>query len=147
MNNLFQFITYVIFGKRWLLWDMKQGYKANLFVNEIEIDMQKEKSDNATETKARLERDLLALEESPLTLLEESEYPSPKDFYDAKKLAERERAEQIATFKNRIKSAETDIQVADGELNRIYAITYNNRLKWDYIKNYKVKRTYADNNK
>lgn len=147
MNNFFQFITYILFGKRWILWDMKQGYKTTLFVNEVEIDMQKEKMRNAQLTKENLEIDLAELEETELNVLSESEYESPKAFYDAKKLAENERAEQIATFKNRIKSAETDIQVADGELNRIYAITYNNRLKWDYIKNYKIKRTYADDNK
>ena len=37
-----------------------------------------------------------------------------------------------------------EIANADKELNKGFALTYQNRLKYDFIKNYKIKKTYGD---
>lgn len=151
MQNIFQFLTYLIFGKRWIKWDMVQGLKMAIFVNEMEIDMNKTKLREAQERKEKLEADLKALEETPLKsavdLLPESEKNDTKAIYDMEKKIKAERNEQVQTFKNQIKSANTDLEMADGELSRVYSITYSNRRKFDFVRNYKIKATYADLNK
>ena len=150
MANLFQFIMYMIFGKHWIKWDMLQGYKMAVFVNEAEIEMEKQKVDEATARVERLKSELEELENAefadPLTLLPAELHEDKREVQKMEYKQKQERAEQIQTFKNQIKSAEQDINLADGSLQKIYAITYTNRRKYDFMKNYKIKSTYADNN-
>lgn len=151
MQNIFQFLTYMILGKRWIKWDMLQGYKMAIFVNEVEIDMNKAKLSEALTRKEKLENDLKELEATPLKeaieLLPEGEKNDSKAIYDMEKKIKGERAEQVQLFKNQIKSAHTDVEMADGELSRVFSITYSNRRKYDFVRNYKIKATYADLNK
>lgn len=151
MQNIFQLLTYLLLGKKWIKWDMLQGYKMAIFVNEVEIDMNKAKLREATERKEKLEADLKALEETPLKeakeLLPEDQHNDTKAIYDMEKKIKGERNEQIQTFKNQIKSAHTEVEMADGELARVYSIAYSNRRKYDFVRNYKIKATYADLNK
>ena len=148
MNTFFQFVTYLIFGKRWIKWDMLQGFKMSIFANEMEIEMDKEKFDDATKRKSELEESLKQLEESdlpdPKTLLPEDKQNDEKALYDMKKTIEGERKEQIIIFKNQIKQANTEVEIADGQLSKTYSIAYSNRRKYDFVKNYKIKATYAD---
>lgn len=141
----------MIFGKHWIKWDMIQGYKMAVFVNEAEIEMEKAKVQDATDRAERLKSELAELEASefvdPRSLLPEDLKDDKREIQKMEYKQKQERAEQIQTFKNQIKSAEQDIQLADGSLQKIYAITYTNRRKYDFMKNYKVKSTYADNNK
>lgn len=149
MTSLFQFIMYVIFGKRWIKWDMVQGLKMAIFVNEMEIDMDKAKYDDAVKRKATLEKDLAELIErpttDPLTLLSDEEKEDKKAIQKAEHKVKIEREEQIQQFRNQIKSAETDIQIYDGQLAKTYSIAYTNRRKYDFVKNAEIKATYADN--
>lgn len=141
----------MIFGKHWIKWDMLQGYKMAVFVNEAEIEMEKQKVQEATDRAERLKRELDMLETAefadPLTLLPAELHEDKREVQKMEYKQKQERAEQIQTFKNQIKSAEQDIQLADGGLQKIYAITYTNRRKYDFMKNYKITSTYADNNK
>lgn len=140
---------YVIFGKRWIKWDMVQGLKMAIFVNEMEIDMDKAKYDDAVKRKATLEKDLAELIErpttDPLTLLSDEEKEDKKAVQKAEHKVKIEREEQIQQFRNQIKSAETDIQIYDGQLAKTYSIAYTNRRKYDFVKNAEIKATYADN--
>lgn len=151
MQNIFQLLTYLLLGKKWIKWDMLQGYKMAIFVNEVEIDMNKAKLREANERKEKLEKDLAELEASPLKnaidLLPEDQKNDSKAIYDMEKKIKGERNEQIQTFKNQIKSANTEVEMADGELSRVYSIAYSNRRKYDFVRNYKIKATYADLNK
>lgn len=151
MTNLFQFLMYMIFGKHWIKYDMVQGYKMAIFVNEAEIEMEKDKVREATDRKARLEKELADLEVAvltdPLTLLAPELHEDKREVQKMEYKIKQERAEQINTFKNQIHSAGQDISLADGGLQKIYAITYTNRRKYDFMKNYKVTSTYADKNK
>lgn len=151
MQNIFQLLTYLLLGKKWIKWDMLQGYKMAIFVNEVEIDMNKAKLREANERKEKLEKDLSELEASPLKnaidLLPEEQKNDSKAIYDMEKKIKGERNEQIQTFKNQIKSANTEVEMADGELSRVYSIAYSNRRKYDFVRNYKIKATYADLNK
>ena len=142
---------YVILGKRWVLWDMIQGFKMSIFVNEVEIAMDKQKYEEAKARKLKLEEDLAKLEDTPLTdpvtLLPEDKKTDQKAIYDMTKKLEAERKEQVTVFRNQIKSAGTEIEIADGQLSKTYSIAYSNRRKYDYVKNYKITATYADKNK
>jgi hypothetical protein len=143
MTNLFQFLMYMIFGKYWIKYEMIQGYKMALFVNEAEIVMNKIRVEEATERKALLEKGLLDLENSSLKVTDSSDHKeNSKEEYKARQ----EREHQVKTFKNQIKSAETDRALAEGELDRIYSITYGARRKYDFMNSYKVTSTYADKN-
>lgn len=151
MSTLFQFLMYMIFGKRWIKYEMVSGMKMALFVNEAEIEMEKAKVQEATDRVGSLKRELEILETSdfadPRTLLPEDLQEDKREIQKMEYKQKQERAEQIQTFKNKIKSAEQDISLADGGLQKIYAITYTNRRKYDFMKNYKITSTYADNNK
>lgn len=148
MENIFQAIGYLIFGKQWLLWGMKNGYKSAIFVNEVEIDMQKQRLAEIQERKAELVSGLEELEEEPLkeasTLLTSEEMENKKLVYETESKIKHERNEQLETFRNRIKSVTNEEMSQDGELQRIYHIAYSNRRKFDFIKGYKIKKTYAD---
>lgn len=148
MESLFQAIMYFIFGKRWILLGMRHGYKTAIFVNEIEIDMQKGKIARAVENKANAEKELAELEATPmkeamLELPEELRTDS-KALFEMENNIKEERAEAVKGLKNRIHSLHQEEQLADGELNRTYSIAYGNRIKYDFIKDYKIKDTYAD---
>lgn len=151
MQNLFQFTMYMIFGKRWLHFDLKHGYKATLFINELELDMHKEKLDAVLKAKIKMQEDLKALgDRAPLKdqdyidALPEEDKDSAKALYHIKKKIGGERAEEVTALKNRINQMDDEIANADKELNKGFALTYQNRLKYDFIKNYKIKKTYGD---
>lgn len=148
MSTLFQFLMYSIFGKYWIKHEMVSGMKMALFVNEAEIEMEKAKVQEATDRAERLKSELAELEASPfvdpLTLLPEELHGDKREVQKMEYKQKQERAEQIQTFKNQIKSAEQEIGLADGGLQKIYAITYTNRRKYDFMKNYKIKSTYGD---
>ena len=153
MQNIFQFIMYFVFGKHWLRFDLLHGYKATLFINELELDMHREKVRACQDDKRELEEELKGLEETTensdeelIAMLPEEDRGSKKALYDIRKLKDGERAEAIGVLRNRIKSAETDIATANGELQKGYAMTYQNRMKYDFIKSYKVKKSYGDRN-
>ncbi len=151
MQTLFQFIMYFVFGKKWLLFDLKHGYKATLFINELELAMHKEKLSELRKARSSMVEELKKLQERPalqeseyIALLPEEQKESSKALYDIKKKIDGERAEEITTMKNRIAQVESDVATADGELQKGYMMTYKNRVKYDFIKNYKVGKTYGE---
>lgn len=151
MQNFFQFLMYFVFGKKWLIFDLKHGYKATLVINELEIAMHEEKYKQNVKNKEDLQTKLKELQERPaleeadfIAMLPEEEKESAKALYDIKKKVEGERAEEITTCKNRIKQADDEIANASGELNKGYAMTYQNRLKYDFIRTYKPKKSYGE---
>lgn len=142
---------YFVFGKHWILFDLKHGYKATLFINELELAMHREKLKAFVDGKAKMQEELKALETRPE--LTEEEYlaqweadaePTPKELYDHKKKIDGERAEEITTLKNQIKGMDDEISNANGELQKGYAMTYKNRVYFDFINNYKIKESYGD---
>lgn len=142
---------YFVFGKRWLLFDLKHGYKATLVINELELDMHREKLSAVQKAKRELEAEVEKLEavapytdEELVAMLPVEDRESKKALYDIRKLKEGERAEEIARLKNQSKAMENEIGTANGELQKGYAMTYQNRIKYDFIKNYKPKATYGD---
>lgn len=151
MQNFFQFIMYMVFGKHWLIFDLKHGYKATLVINEVELAMHEEKLSAVTHGKAKMQEQLKALEERPalteadyLVQLPEDQRDSSKALYDIKKKVDGERAEEVTVLKNRIKQMDDEIASANGELQKGYAMTYGNRIKYDFIKTYKPKKSYGD---
>lgn len=152
MQNLFQFIMYFVFGKKWLLFDLKHGYKATLVINEIEIAMHEEKLNAVKKEKRDMQAQLTEIEARPalveadyIAMLPAEEKDSSKALYDIKKKVDGERAEEITTLKNRVKQMDDEIASANAELQKGYMMTYQNRIKYDFIKTYKPKKSYGDN--
>lgn len=148
MTSLFSFLMYTILGKRWILWDMKAGYKMAIFVNEMEVKMEMDKMKKLEARKAELEEGYRELTESPLK--NAVEFLSP-DKQDDKKAIEnmefklrKERESQLDNFRKLIKEVTQEVQMADGQLSRANGIAYGNRIKYDYIKNYKITKSYTD---
>lgn len=144
---------YFVFGKHWLLFDLKHGYKATLVINEVELAMHEEKLASVVEAKKQMQAELKKLEERPalteadyLAMLPEDQKDSSKALYDIKKKVDGERAEEVTVMKNRVKQMDEEIANANGELQKGYAMTYQNRIKYDFIKNYKPKKSYGDKN-
>lgn len=153
MQNLFQFLMVMLFGKRWIIFDLKMGYKATMVVNELEVALHEEKLANLTRAQEQMKSDLEKLLERPkyteeeyLAQLPEDQKQSTKALYDIKKKMDGERAEEVTALRNRISQMNDDIASADGELNKGYMLTYKNRVKYDFIKNYKPKKSYGEKN-
>lgn len=150
MQTFFQFLMLSIFGKKWVWFDLKQGYKHTLFMNEVETAMLKDKQNSLINAKTELENELAGIEaedvsdEKVLSLMPEEDRENKKAFYDFQKEYRGARIERINEFKNRIKSLESDISAQEGEIGKAYSITYQNRIKYDFIKTYKIKKSYAD---
>lgn len=108
---------------------MLHGLKTAMFVNEIEIDMFKDRRKKA-------ERDFNFYDEK----VEEYEAIYQKRVESDQKVTPK----MIQMMKDRRDEAKNRIAMADGELDRIYSITHGNRRKYDFIKNYEVKKNYGD---
>lgn len=139
MNTFFQFIMYVVFGKRWVLWDMKQGLKMAVMVNEAEVAMHRNKIRVHTDLKTKLEAELVDLKKlDPLAGLgEPAEHENPKAYYDAKKKRTEGHAAAVEELEGKIRGQSDSISGTDGELQRIYNILYHNKLKLDFVRGYK----------
>ena len=144
---------YFIFGRHWIIFDLKHGYKATLVINELELDMHKEKVNAVKEEKRALEAKLAELEareplsdEALIAMLPDELKDKPKALYDIRREKEGERAEEITTVRNQMNVMENELATANGELQKGYAMTYQNRLKYDFIKQYKSRPTYGDKN-
>lgn len=134
---------YMLLGKRWVLWDMKQGLRMAVFVNEVEVAMHRNKIRAHQDERARLESELEILKKrDPLEGLEEGD--DRKAYYDAKKLREKAHSEAIEDLEGKIRSQDDSISGTDGELQRINNIAYHNRLKLDFVRSYRPKKSYAD---
>jgi hypothetical protein len=142
---------YTLFGRHWIVYDLKHGYRATLIINELELAMHEEKLNGVNAGKEKMMEELKTLEARPaleeadyLAMLPEEEKESSKALYDLKKKVDGERAEEITTLKNRIKQMDEELANANGELQKGYAMTYKNRIKYDFIKSYKAKKPYGD---
>lgn len=132
------------------MWDMIQGYKGAIFVNEIEIDMQLAKNKILEDNLKNLESELKTAEETdivdPATMLPEDQREDKQALYEMKRKLQGERAENISRLKNLVASNKEELDSQNGELAKVYALTYKNRMKYDFLRGYKIKDTYADKN-
>ncbi len=142
MNTFFQFVMYQIFGKKWVLYDMREGLRMAIFVNEAEIAMIRNKIRKFQDDKKSLESELADLKtHDPLEGLPEGE---GKAYYDAKKVRMDGHEEAMAHLERQIGAQNDNVSGTDGELQRIYNIAYHNRIKFDFVKSYNPKKSYAD---
>lgn len=140
MNTFFAFLMYHLFGRAWILYDMKQGLKMAIMVNEAEVEMHRAKIRTHQDTLTRLEDELKTLQSSdPLEGLEESEDHAA--YKEAKRKRTEGHAAAIEDLKGKIQGQKDSISGTDGELQRIYNIAYHNRLKYSFLKQYKPKRS------
>jgi len=144
----------VLFGKKWIWFDLREGYKATIFMDELELELHQQKLKSIQDSKEKMIKEVQTLEARPalkeedyLAMLPDEDKESSKALYDIKKKVDGERAMEITTLKNRIKSIDDDILQANTELAKGYAKTYQDRLKYDFIRKYKIHKTYADKNK
>ena len=150
MNTLFGFIMYMIFGKRWIRFEMLHGLKSAMFVHQADIEMQVASINQQSKLLTQLQEDLKKLETTTLKsadeILPEDQRKNPDAVFNAERKIKGERAEQISTFKNRIESTKNEIQNKEQELSKVQSMAYKTRLKFDFVKNYKIKPTYGDKN-
>lgn len=145
MQNLFLFIVNVFFGKRWVLFDLRQGYKATLFMNDVETEMIRQRVAELVKAHESLQSEMNVLEQKDLSdeviiaMLPEDQREDKKALYDMSKKVRGENAEAITVYKNRIASLGNDITAEEGELQKAYSITYKNRVKYEFLRNYKIK--------
>lgn len=145
MQNFFLLAMNVLFGKKWVFFDLKQGYKATLFMNEVETDMIKENRVQLVKAQDSLKQELAAHEAKTISdqdiidQLPVDQKSDKKAAYELGKKLRGAHAEQISVLKNRITSTGTDIEKTDAELAKAYSITYKNRVKYEFLKNYQIK--------
>jgi len=128
MENLFSATMYWIFGKRWVLYSMKTGLKVAVFINEVEVEMNKQAHRNAIRDRDRYEKEMEALLNAP------EDERLPKDEYkNRKKFLE----DSIAGAKEQVDQKSIELQQAN-------QIAFKSRNKLDFIRNYKITRSYGD---
>jgi len=145
MENLFQFIAYMFFGKRYIRWTMIQGVKMAIFVDEVEIDRAKAKRQVMVKLLEDTEKELKEVESTEVSGANSD--LDNKEKYEADKKIKEERKIKIATLQNRIKQARTEVEQSDGALAQCFSQAYQDRVKYDFLRGYKIKDTYADLNK
>jgi len=147
---------HLLFGRRWHIFDLKQGYRATIYINDMEVAMNEQRVNDVEDRKVQMQAELKALENrAPLTdeqyralQTDPSVELTGKELYEHKKKIDGERAEQVTAMRNRLKQMDDEAASAFGELQKAYAIAYQNRVKYDFIRTYKpTKESYADQNK
>lgn len=148
MTTVFDWLMFVLFGKRWVLHKMRNDYKTGILIKEMDLEYQMSRSNDKQKTKLKIEKELQELEATPLPVAEDhlsaEELEKPKAKYDFDKKHREEREERVKVLKNRIKVAEQEVAMADGEVQRLNAENFKMRTKWDFVRGYRIKSTYTD---
>lgn len=131
MENLFQTILYLIFGKRWILKSMREGQKTAVFINEVELDMAKEKRRGAQTQVEKLQATLQKMDDR---------YHKRGDYDESLNVT----AKDLQDAKENLQKAEGVVAKFDGELAQANSNLYTSRLKYDFLKAYKIRPVYGD---
>lgn len=135
MNNFFQFVMYVLVGRRWIVWDMLQGVKMALFANEMELKMLRDKLRKSLDAELEVKNEIQALEAvDPL-----ADLPEDANYKD-KKTAEEAHENKIKEAKERLQMKHAEVDGMNGEIGRLNNIVYHNRLKYDFLRSYDVSK-------
>lgn len=139
MQTLFGFLAYWLLGRRWILTQMKAGLREAVFASEMEHELALRKHRDFLKEKEAFEAELNELQDAP-------EPSIPDDIADdAEKRAafKREHTEamskRIDELKKDITNRDIMMQGADGEVGRTRALVMNNRMKYDFVKNYRLR--------
>lgn len=147
-NTLFGFLMNLIFGKRYIVYDMRQKMKAVLLSDEQEISFVKSKGDQVRQlleaSKEKLEHFQTAPLEKAEDTLPEDKRTDAKALYDENQRIEKERRGILTTLQKEVKEYEQSLNGEDGMLAKLYEQTLLHRERWDFLKHYKIKKTYAD---
>jgi len=111
MENFFQAVLYLIFGKRWLLFQMKSGVKVSIFVKRMEIEMSKGR---------------YAAQEAVVKELDEKLKQPPADLNDHKKLNEQKGM------------AEKQLDQIMESIGGMYDQLASDKRKLEFLKGYKI---------
>tara|TARA_R100001086_G_C11847959_1_gene260606 strand:- start:1569 stop:2015 length:447 start_codon:yes stop_codon:yes gene_type:complete len=144
MTTFFDWLMYTIFRNRWVLHKMRNDYKIAIFMKELDLEHQLSKHKSASERAESIRKELEEAENAPTPALTESQMADKQTKYEVEKKYKANKKRKIETLKNRLKSAETEVAMADGEVNRLNAENYKIRLKFDYVMGAKVSQTYVD---
>lgn len=165
MQNLFSFIMTILFRNHWHMFALKYELAKRLFLDEVEMNMQKDKVKERRELVSGMQKQLDDMEEvvnqtdeeifqgliDSATDEEERESISSLEgnekaraiSAERKRLA-KENAEDIAARKVELKARTEELEKEDDILKKAYGITYQNRLRYDYLTSYKPRKGYAE---
>jgi hypothetical protein len=124
-------MMYLVFGRRWILWDMLQGVKMALFANEMEYKMLRDRYRKALDAE-RIAKDELEAEKKRDPLMD-----LPADTsYKIVKEKEKEHDARVTELKEKLQAKSAEVNGITGELGRLNNIIYHNRLKYDFLSGY-----------
>lgn len=144
MTSFFDWLMYAIFRNRWVLHKMRNDYKIAIFMKELDLEHQLSRHRTASDRAERLRKELEEAENAPIPELTEAQKADKKTAYEVEKKYKENHKMRIETAKKRLKSAETEVAMADGEVNRLNSENYKLRLRFDFVMGAKVKDTYVD---
>jgi hypothetical protein len=147
MTTFFDWLMFILFGKRWVLHKMKNDYKIAIFMKELDLSHQMSRYNESAKRVEDLKMRVEEAENSELGQLTPAQQADKQLKYETEKKLKANKKQRIETAKKRLKSAETEMAMADGEVNRLNAENYKVRLRYDFIRTAKPKATYADLNK
>lgn len=119
MQTLFGFLAYALLGRRWILFQMRAGLREAVFTSEMEHSLALRKHREYLKEKEAFEKQLSELEAADIPVDEK-----------------RTRKDEI---KKDITNREIMMQGADGEIGRTRSLVMNNRMKYDFVKNYRLR--------
>lgn len=139
MQTLFGFLAYLILGRRWILFQMRVGLREAVFASEMEHDL-------ALRTHREYLKEKEAFQAQLAEASEETMPDVPSDIADdAEKRAafktewQENHARRIDELKKDITNRDIMMQGADGEIGRTRSHVMNNRRKYDFVKNYRLR--------
>ena len=149
-NTLFGLIMNFLFGKRYALYIMRQRMKVQLLSDDMEIAHVKSKGDQVRELIEATKEKLEHFESAPLAKAEdtlpEDQRTNSKALYDENQRIEKERRSLLTNLRKELGEYEKHLHGEDGMLSELYSQTLLHREKWDFLKHYTIKKTYADKN-
>lgn len=139
METLFTAIGYLLFGKRWILWNMRHGLKTAVFASEMEHDMALKTHRQYAREKAELEAQLRDLENEPEPEIPEDIRDDAKKSYEWKSEQEQNHKARVEDLKMEINNRDLQMSGADGEVGRTRSMVMNNRRKYEFVKGYRLR--------
>jgi hypothetical protein len=119
MENLFGFLMYNFFGKRWVLHTMREGYKVAVFMDRVNIEMLKNKVADAEYFVENRKNSLENVKNKVFVNKEEKE-------------------ESVKNANIALENAEKEVRIKTSEIDQMYDQLQNDKYKRDFIINYKI---------
>lgn len=128
MDNLFSTICYLIFGRRWVYWNLRNGNRTALWVKKTEVAFNRKRLRESRANKEKAEKDLEEMRER---------FETKKSEGKLDKEQKKEYRERINDLDSKAMIASKDYEKTKQQHQQANDIAIDQAKKYDFVKNYK----------